>query len=1722
MKKKEKKVYQEHQKECLQRRCYNKDDLLPEPDGTFESGGWLKGLRRVKRMKSYRQYLLSALFVIVVLAGISGDCVKAQTVQNLFAAPYGNLGVHYVPSGLLHNQSPYYPYCFRFDTVSWQNVPDTVYKASPYLYGIGQIMMQKGHFLRLYRDMLFSRLHDTVLVNPVGYNASLASACSAYQVPLSLMAVVFDRMKEDALISRHLWFDTLSGTFGPMPDTLWCPDTLLVEDTAYYGDSTCFEVFANPDSLMTLSFEQHWVFAADVPDDVVLCRGNTLTVRYGLPSGLFVTNTKSLPSVMIDFDNGQGFSLVPWDTPVDITYPWVSSATVHEVVLKIRIPTLNPDAEISLKVNLVKETKTSDTVFSTSVLPQPCLSSLPHTPAEGKVSILYADPNDQRLKKPVVFIEGFESSSEPYGVISFQNVMNGVMPLKGYQELAELPLLFDSLSRLGYDLVYLDFLNARDTIERNMLTVVRTLEWVNAQLVLSGSTEKLVVAGASMGGLLARYALRIMELEGCCHNTRLYISFDAPHQGANIPLGMQKFVEVAADASRNWKSVSWPLSWIAAFRGLEINLHDPDTEEAWSDVLNSPAARAMLIQHVDASAATEHALFYGILDSLGLPQYCRNIALINGSEIGMAHMLEDPQQRLLGTGITQKLPAEWVVTPWGFNVLNAVHWFPVNFSPYTMAYSTAWAESQPAYFENNPWEASINGVNNILRAAMLHSSIHAALGITAGLSVVTNPLVALLCEAAIVTSKGSGNAKLDDAHDLASTVQSYSVPGMVNLTCAPGGLNNSLQRLGASGDGIVSSYSKAFSFIPSVSALYARGYGYGTPVQYHYLMDPASVTPFDAYWAPDRDVEGQLPDVNQRHVMITGSNRNWIVEQVLKDWEMKDAGLYAGNLWNSFNYGKPALSGNIIASNKPYNNILYSLDVQAGGVLSVNKQGVIGFQGGSYITQPSSTLVLHSNGDPCDNTQIRVFDGGSFELGDPSNFNRAIVYIHRNSTLELFPGSTLLVNQNSLLIIEKGATLIMHPGANIILNGSEAVLEMRGRLVLSDYAQFAIQGSGYLRYNAPIDAANQTDFFQIGEQASLILEGNGQTKKLEVIQDTWFPESLRVKCLDVKVYLAENTNLILQGETVLESSWFLSTDTLNSYYGAVVLCGQKEASVDYCTFSSGTYGLKANLGIGGNPLFINGCHFRNNIFGLNTTDERVWLKECTLSGNAQDGWLAENMAGKSLAEGSIFQQNGNAGVCFDGQLSSSLLLRECLLEENETGISIAHAMLQAECSRFKDNSSAGILGGLLSRIQLDETARNRITGNPLGIALNQALSVNLENSFAGFSGNQYYIAGELLPDLFYDAQTSIATSLDISGNYMPANQSQVPVYVWFSHPVTQLPVQVGIVCQTMVPFEQTVCYFQKPVNEHIVLPILSKTGAAAIQGGKYHQYLLLDALYDAASKVSCDGFAGNDTLAVSCFNEIFSHLPGSLGEGEKAAVDYSLELMNGALCLAVEAGWVEPNRAIDNMPVDEYVAMVRDLIGQKINQIGGVTPEAKEKEARYQLMMAQLYRVAEHYDYAMDILEETTQFSGTSLSGSAVYWDCVCKAEKEMLSGNLDKNIFQQRMDSCNQMYNARMRPFIPVTGNSELIRQADPANLVESVYPNPADQVVVVKFHSSVKNIYVELQDSYGKLICSYEKEHPGSSFSVSIPEVSTGVYILKINAEGNSSMHKVIVNQQ
>ncbi|RQO31289.1 hypothetical protein DBR32_04795 [Taibaiella sp. KBW10] len=259
------------------------------------------------------------------------------------------------------------------------------------------------------------------------------------------------------------------------------------------------------------------------------------------------------------------------------------------------------------------------------------------TQGKGEYKIFYHQQNnswgscDKSIKKPIIIIDGFDPGDGRWILERYK----GDKKIKGIWDLLQYgnnKHLGDELRKKGYDVIVLNFPNYKtaesgadrdggaDYIERNAMVLVKLIQLVNAGLSQSSSNEKIVVVGPSMGGQIARYGLAYMEKYGLNHNTRLYVSFDSPHKGANIPLSLQKSIYA-----------------------MGYGLNKKGAKDSYNNQLRSKAARQLLIEQTDGANGTAvfHTQYYnnylvnnGISGSNGWPVNLRKVSLINGTALG--------------------------------------------------------------------------------------------------------------------------------------------------------------------------------------------------------------------------------------------------------------------------------------------------------------------------------------------------------------------------------------------------------------------------------------------------------------------------------------------------------------------------------------------------------------------------------------------------------------------------------------------------------------------------------------------------------------------------------------------------------------------------------------------------------------------------------------------------------------------------------------------------------------------------------------------------------------------------------------------------------------------------------------------------------------------------------------------------------------------------------
>ncbi|MFY8182120.1 MAG: T9SS type A sorting domain-containing protein [Flavobacterium sp.] len=243
---------------------------------------------------------------------------------------------------------------------------------------------------------------------------------------------------------------------------------------------------------------------------------------------------------------------------------------------------------------------------------------------------LFMDTTNGVLDKPIFLVDGFDPGDSRNSTIIYQSLNYGTG-----QNLA------NDLRAQGFDVIILNFPvytrtgtstvvdGGVDYIQRNAMILVELINQINAQKV---GSEQNVVIGPSMGGLISRYALRYMEMNNLIHQTRLYISFDSPHLGANVPIGFQHLFNYMAYG---------PLGSTAV-------------QPVVDGLIKSPAAKQMLIDHFEGHLQSGSAFefntasnsllptgapnfrnaFQTELNTMGFPVNTRNVSISNGAGNG--------------------------------------------------------------------------------------------------------------------------------------------------------------------------------------------------------------------------------------------------------------------------------------------------------------------------------------------------------------------------------------------------------------------------------------------------------------------------------------------------------------------------------------------------------------------------------------------------------------------------------------------------------------------------------------------------------------------------------------------------------------------------------------------------------------------------------------------------------------------------------------------------------------------------------------------------------------------------------------------------------------------------------------------------------------------------------------------------------------------------------
>lgn len=370
---------------------------------------------------------------------------------------------------------------------------------------------------------------------------------------------------------------------------------------------------------------------------------NYYELSYGavrLPSNLWLSNMAGeVSSIQFNADDGQGYQTVQMDANIPFNYAdtgwkhWVFRVNLtggQQLYTHTKIHITNTSnlagsggnnvaqRGTNLRRATVSATKAYNGVFGTA-----------------RILISYRNDNDPVIRKPLIVAEGLDighitKPENPEGANTYVEFIDRIRESGS----PALDLLLRNGANSEYDIIYVNWTNGTDYLQRNAYVLEAVIKWVNdRKQPLPGNSvaEKNVVMGLSMGGVVARMALGDLERNGpYAHDTRLYVSLDGPQQGSHIPLGLQAAARHALQMylrTGHYSLVAEGIVPVVA-NGLSISKA--------LRILDRPGPKQLLKHQIDVNYnfnINEHEQFLlELRTSWGYPTSTRNIVISNGSE----------------------------------------------------------------------------------------------------------------------------------------------------------------------------------------------------------------------------------------------------------------------------------------------------------------------------------------------------------------------------------------------------------------------------------------------------------------------------------------------------------------------------------------------------------------------------------------------------------------------------------------------------------------------------------------------------------------------------------------------------------------------------------------------------------------------------------------------------------------------------------------------------------------------------------------------------------------------------------------------------------------------------------------------------------------------------------------------------------------------------------
>lgn len=400
------------------------------------------------------------------------------------------------------------------------------------------------------------------------------------------------------------------------------PDSLLYNFNTETSVALSILLFKG-DYLPENQVEQLFVYNNGTPEykELTIFSGTTLnqnlqskTIKFVFQPELLFSNIEDeIATLSIDFGDGKGYTIFNKNKSFEYKakYNCSGEKNISFQVITSENDTLISYSRIKIAQDFIIKPDYVGNISAEDTLDFELFEEVNQKPDPNiflyYANYLYIEGDDGILDKPIIFVEGFD--------------ILGDLTLSNLEIMINNALDIETLTNKGYD-VFIINLQAPDfSLNTNAGFIKTFIKRVNESKI---DKFESILIGFSMGGVISRIALKQLENENYVHHVGLFVSFDSPHKGGNIPMGLQYLAEDVNSRLLNFPYLTGVIvDFYEEIFGIDIPFIDI------FQMLESYSSKQMLVYHHNANNLYSQTQTY--LQELGQPQSSRNVSCVSGS-----------------------------------------------------------------------------------------------------------------------------------------------------------------------------------------------------------------------------------------------------------------------------------------------------------------------------------------------------------------------------------------------------------------------------------------------------------------------------------------------------------------------------------------------------------------------------------------------------------------------------------------------------------------------------------------------------------------------------------------------------------------------------------------------------------------------------------------------------------------------------------------------------------------------------------------------------------------------------------------------------------------------------------------------------------------------------------------------------------------------------------